>query len=45
MFSHPQVYVEVSMAVNVETRRAFYRFLRGLVEAGYADRGISVRTR
>jgi hypothetical protein len=38
LFSHPQVYVEVSMAANVETRPAFYRFLRGLVEAGYGDR-------
>ncbi|MDQ3169262.1 MAG: amidohydrolase [Acidobacteriota bacterium] len=26
------------MAINVETRAAFYRFLRGIVEAGYADR-------
>lgn len=38
LFSHPQVYVEPSMAINVETRAAFYRFLRGLVEAGYGDR-------
>ncbi|MES2306367.1 MAG: amidohydrolase family protein [Gemmatimonadota bacterium] len=38
LFTHPQVYVEVSMAVNVEARPAFYRFLRELVEAGYADR-------
>ena len=38
LFSHPQVYVELSMAANVETRPAYYRFLRGIVEAGYADR-------
>ena len=38
LFTYPQVYVELSMAINVETRPAFYRFLRGLVEAGYADR-------
>ena len=38
MFSHPQVYVELSMAINVERRPAFYRFLQGLVDAGYADR-------
>jgi hypothetical protein len=38
MFSHPQVYVELSMAINVERRPAFYRFLRGIVEAGYGDR-------
>lgn len=38
LFTHPQVYVEPSMAINVETRAAFYRFLRGIVEAGYGDR-------
>jgi uncharacterized protein len=38
LFSHPQVYVELSMAANVETRAAYYRFLRGIVEAGYHDR-------
>ena len=38
MFSHPQLYVEVSMLVNVEPRPAFYRFLRDLVDAGYGDR-------
>lgn len=38
LFTHPQVHVEPSMAINVETRAAFYRFLRGIVEAGYADR-------
>lgn len=38
LFTHPQVYVEPSMAINVETRASFYRFLRGIVEAGYADR-------
>ena len=38
LFTHPQVYVEPSMAINVEARAAFYRFLRGIVDAGYADR-------
>ena len=38
LFTYPQVYVEPSMAINVETRAAFYRFLRGIVDAGYADR-------
>jgi uncharacterized protein len=38
LFTHPQVYVELSMADNVETRPAFHRFLRGIVEAGYGDR-------
>jgi uncharacterized protein len=38
LFTHPQVYVELSMAVNVEARPAFYRFLRELMDAGYGDR-------
>ena len=38
LFTHPQVYVELSPASNVETRAAFYRFLRGIMEAGYGDR-------
>lgn len=38
MFTHPQVYIEPSMAINVETRAAFYRFLRPIIEAGYGDR-------
>jgi hypothetical protein len=38
LFTYPQVYVELSMAINVETRPAFHRFLRGIVESGYGDR-------
>jgi predicted TIM-barrel fold metal-dependent hydrolase len=38
LFTYPQVYVELSMAANVEARPAFYRYLRGIVEAGYGDR-------
>ena len=38
MFTHPQVYIEPSMAINVETRAAFHRFLRPIIEAGYGDR-------
>jgi predicted TIM-barrel fold metal-dependent hydrolase len=38
LFTHPQVYIEPSMAINVETRAAFYRFLRPIIEAGYGDR-------
>ncbi|HXI11053.1 MAG TPA: amidohydrolase family protein [Thermoanaerobaculia bacterium] len=34
LFTHPQVYVELSPANNIETRAAFYRFLRGIMEAG-----------
>ena len=28
LFSHPQVYVEVSMLANVEPRAGFYRYLK-----------------
>lgn len=38
MFAHPQVYVDVSSIVYVEPRPAFYRYLQGLVEAGFGDR-------
>lgn len=38
LFSHPQVYVDISMIVYAEPRPTFYRFLQGLVEAGYGDR-------
>lgn len=38
LFSHPQVYVDISMIVYGEPRPAFYRYLQGIVEAGYGDR-------
>lgn len=38
MFSHPQVYVDVGSIVYTEPRRAFYRFLKEIVEAGFGDR-------
>lgn len=38
LFSYPQVYVELSMADNVERRPAFHRFLKGIMDAGYGDR-------
>jgi len=38
LFSHPQVYVEVSMLANVEPRAGFYRYLRAIVDAGYGER-------
>ena len=38
LFSHPQVYVEVSMLVNVEPREGFYRYLKAIVDAGYDKR-------
>ena len=38
LFTHPQVYVEVSMLANVEPRAGFYRFLKGIIDGGYSDR-------
>src|SRR5687767_13656907 len=38
LFSHPQVYVEISMLANVEPRPGFYRYLKAIVDAGYAER-------
>ena len=38
LFSHPQVYVDISSIVYTEPRPAFYRYLQQIVEAGYADR-------
>jgi predicted TIM-barrel fold metal-dependent hydrolase len=38
MFAHPQVYVDIGSIVYTEPRAAFYRYLQGIVEAGYGDR-------
>ena len=38
LFAHPQVYVDVASIVYSEPRPAFYRYLQGIVEAGYGDR-------
>lgn len=38
LYAHPQVYVDVAMIVHQQPRPDFYRFLRGIVEAGYGDR-------
>jgi len=38
LYSHPQVYVDVGAIGWSQPRPEFYRFLRGLVEAGYARR-------
>jgi uncharacterized protein len=38
LFSYPQVYVDVSIIATMEPRAAFYRYLRGIVEAGYGRR-------
>lgn len=38
LFAHPQVYVDVASIVYTEPRPVFYRYLQGIVEAGYGDR-------
>jgi len=38
LFTHPQVYVDISAIVSSEPRAAFYRYLQELVEAGFGDR-------
>lgn len=38
MYSHPQVYVEVGVIVHTQPRPAFYRYLRGIRDAGFGDR-------
>jgi uncharacterized protein len=38
LYVHPQVYVDVSAIVRATPRPAFYRYLRGIVEAGFGDR-------
>ena len=38
MYAHPQMYVDVGVIVYTQPRAAFYRYLRGIVEAGFANR-------
>ena len=38
MYAHPQVHVEVGVIVHTQPRPAFYRFLRGITDAGYGNR-------
>lgn len=38
LYAHPQVYVDVGIIVYNQPRPAFYRFLQGIVEAGFGDR-------
>lgn len=38
MFAHPQVYVEVGVIVHTIPQPAFYRFLKGITDAGYGNR-------
>lgn len=38
LYAHPQVHVEVGVIAYTQPRAAFYRYLRGLVEGGFANR-------
>lgn len=38
LYAHPQVYVDVGVIAHTQPRAAFYRFLRGIVEAGFGPR-------
>ncbi|MEX2374026.1 MAG: amidohydrolase family protein [Dehalococcoidia bacterium] len=38
LYVHPHVYLEVGVIVYSQPREAFYRFLRGIVEAGFHER-------
>jgi predicted TIM-barrel fold metal-dependent hydrolase len=38
LYAHPQVHVDVGVIVYTQPREAFYRYLRGIVEAGFVDR-------
>lgn len=38
LYAHPQVYVDVGVIVFTQPPQAFYRYLRGIVEAGFGNR-------
>lgn len=38
LYAHPQVYVDVGVIAYTQPRAAFYRYLRGIVEAGFGKR-------
>lgn len=38
MYAHPQVYVEVGVIVYTQQRDSFYRYLKGLFDAGFGKR-------
>lgn len=38
MYAHPQVHVEVGVIVHTLPRAAFYRFLKGITDAGFGSR-------
>ncbi len=38
LYAHPQVYVDVGVIVFTQPEAVFYRYLRGIVEAGFGNR-------
>ncbi|MEK6321478.1 MAG: amidohydrolase family protein [Acidobacteriota bacterium] len=38
LYAHPQVYVDVGVIVFTQPRAVFYRFIRGIEEAGFGNR-------
>lgn len=38
LYAHPQVYVDVGVIVFTQPGAAFYRYLQGIVEAGFGNR-------
>jgi predicted TIM-barrel fold metal-dependent hydrolase len=38
LYAHPQLYVDVGVIVYTQPRPAFYRYLQGIVDAGFGDR-------
>lgn len=38
LYTHPNVYVDTGVIIFTQPRAAFYRYLRGIVEAGFGNR-------
>jgi len=38
LYSYPQVYVDIGVIVYTQSRKAFYRYLRGITDAGFSHR-------
>ncbi|MFN5243306.1 MAG: amidohydrolase family protein, partial [Novosphingobium sp.] len=38
LYAHPQVYLDTGVIVYTQPRPAFYRYLQGLVDAGFGQR-------
>jgi len=38
LYAHPQVYVDIGVIVFSQPRAAFYRYLQGIVDAGFGNR-------